>query len=79
MGTKKEADEEEDGRIDISWMFDGSRSFYTRHEIDTSREQRILTGLIISDEACKRAMPMIDPHYFEMDSSRVVFPWIKGC
>ena len=46
--------------------------------IDTSMEERIVTGLIISDNFCHQILPALRKEYFQIEYCKKLFSWIKS-
>lgn len=51
-------------------------SQYQRIPIDTSDEQDLITGLILSDDFCRRVLPMLRPEHLEDSGARRVLNWV---
>jgi hypothetical protein len=45
--------------------------------ITGSMENRIVTGLIVSDEFCKRVLPMLHKDYFESEYAAIIYNWTQ--
>jgi hypothetical protein len=48
-----------------------------RRRVDTSVEDQILTGLIVSTPFCKDLFPILNPDYFQTDHARTIIKWTK--
>lgn len=51
-------------------------SQYQRITVDTSDEQDMITGLILSDEFCRRVLPMLRPEHLKDSGARRVLDWV---